>query len=154
MMHRVHNKHPMLDDRGFVRLYIQLRHSIATFPVEHRGGYLAGHLQHQCRKVAGTCCSCLADPASGDVGSNAQEAACPAEVQPSAGTSSSYALGQALVVQGDIPPAPAGVRVGGTFVLPVGVLSGECLDLQQVGFMQRLPSSLKVRVSLTLSHSS
>jgi hypothetical protein len=61
-----------------------------------------------------------------------------------AGSAAAYAYGQALVVQGDIPPAAASVRVRGTFVLPVGVLSSECLDLQQVGFMSRLPHSLKV----------
>jgi hypothetical protein len=59
-------------------------------------------------------------------------------------TASSYGYGQAVAVEGVIAPAVAGVRARGTFVLPVGVLSAECADLQEVGFMGRLPSSLKV----------
>lgn len=85
------------------------------------------------------------------MGSNAQEAAC----QPvtalnalassgAAAGSSGYAFGQTLTVVGSIPPAAAGLKVRGQLVLPVGVLSAECMDLQQVGFMTRVPASLKV----------
>lgn len=56
-----------------------------------------------------------------------------------------YAYGQALAVVGSIPPAAAGLKVRGQLALPVGVLSAECMDLQQVGYMLRVPASLKVR---------
>jgi hypothetical protein len=86
------------------------------------------------------------DPPAGDVGSNAQEAACPAAPTPpvAGGPGNGYAYGQALAVVGAVAPAIAGLRVWGTFVLPAGVLSAECLDVQQVGYMARVPSSLRV----------
>jgi hypothetical protein len=85
---------------------------------------------------------CCADPPAGDVGTNTQYAACPAKETPAASSSSSsYSYGQALVVAA---PA-AGGHVKGPFSLPAGVLSAECLGVAQVGFMARMPASLKVR---------
>jgi hypothetical protein len=54
--------------------------------------------------------------------------------------SNSYSYGQAVVVSA---PATAG-RVKGPFSVPAGVLSAECLGVSQVGFMARVPASLKV----------
>jgi hypothetical protein len=87
------------------------------------------------------------DPPAGGVGSNAQEAACPATPAALAALSApggGYAYGQVLRVLGAIPPAAAGLRVWGTMVLPAAALSAECLGMTQVGFMTRVPSSLKV----------
>ncbi|KAF6252901.1 hypothetical protein COO60DRAFT_1643641 [Scenedesmus sp. NREL 46B-D3] len=81
------------------------------------------------------------DPPAGDVGTNAQHAACPAKELPAASaSSSSYSYGHMLTVSA---PAATG-RVKGPFSLPAGVLSSECLDVAQVGFMARMPPSLKV----------
>jgi hypothetical protein len=90
-----------------------------------------------------------ADPPAGDVGSNAQEAACPPAVAAAdlARPGNGYAYGQALTVVGSIPPAAAGLKVRGQLALPVGVLSAECMDVQQVGYMTRVPASLKVSSS-------
>lgn len=87
-----------------------------------------------------------ADPPAGDVGSNAQEAAClpPAAPQTSSNPGNGYAYSQAIIVVGSIPPAAAGLKVRGKLVLPAGVLSAECMDLQEVGYMTRVPASLKV----------
>lgn len=64
--------------------------------------------------------------------------------QASTSAGNGYAYGQTLTVIGSISPAAAGLRVRGAFVLPAGALSAECLDVQQVGFMTRVPASLKV----------
>jgi hypothetical protein len=105
-----------------------------------------------CLLHAACCCLPLpADPPAGDVGSNAQEAACPAP--PSATltvTGSGYAYGQALTVLGSISPAVAGLKVWGQLALPAAVLSAECVDVTQVGFMTRVPASLKVGTPGTL----
>lgn len=113
--------------------------------------------QQQCCAITKSCCSCAtaacllspADPPAGDVGSNVQEAACPVASAPAtlARPGNGYAYGQALTVVGSIPPAAAGLKVRGQLALPVGVLSAECLDLQQVGYMMRVPASLKVRLA-------
>jgi hypothetical protein len=95
---------------------------------------LLGGPTHHC------CCAALADPPAGDVGTNAQYAACPAKEAPAAVRTNSYSYGQALVVSA---PAAAG-RVKGPFSVPAGVLSAECLGVSQVGFMARVPASLKV----------
>lgn len=78
------------------------------------------------------------------MGSNAQEAACPASPPTPLAAGPGYAYGQALIVLGAIPPAVAGLKVWGQLALPAAALSAVCMDVQQVGFMTRVPASLKV----------
>jgi hypothetical protein len=101
---------------------------------------LVMHYQTPCSQTPALCLYCCADPPAGDVGTNAQYAACPAKETPAAASSSSYSYGQALIVSA---PSAAG-RVRGPLSLPAGVLSAECLGVAQVGFMARMPASLKV----------
>lgn len=82
---------------------------------------------------------CCADPPAGDVG-NAQYATCPAKQTPAMLSSNSYSYNQAITVSA---PAASG-RVRGPFSLPAGALSAECSSMAQVGFMARMPASLKV----------
>jgi hypothetical protein len=52
-----------------------------------------------------------------------------------------YSYGQAVLVA---LPATAAGAVRSPLTLPAAAVSAECMDVQQVGFMQRLPTSLKV----------
>lgn len=115
----------------------------------------------------------MPDPASGNAGTNAQEVACQrslvataaaaavanaaeadtAVTDAVAGTNSStnssslststpgYSYGQAVLAA---LPALVGGTVRAPLTLPAAAVSAECMDIQQVGFMQRLPASLKV----------
>ncbi|WIA37923.1 hypothetical protein OEZ86_001300 [Tetradesmus obliquus] len=83
------------------------------------------------------------DPPAGDVGTNAQYATCPAKQTPAMLSSNSYSYNQAITVSA---PAASG-RVRGPFSLPAGALSAECSSMAQVGFMARMPASLKAQSS-------
>lgn len=85
------------------------------------------------------------------MGSNAQEAACPAPPPTPLAAGPGYAYGQVLTVLGAIPPAVAGLKVWGQLALPAAGLSAECMDVQQVGFMTRVPASLKVGMPVKLT---
>jgi hypothetical protein len=81
------------------------------------------------------------DPPSGNVGDNAREAQCGAAPAPPA-PGGTYKLGDALSA---VFPLPGGAAARGRFAVPAAAASAACDDgVLQVGFLQRVPRSLKV----------
>ncbi len=85
----------------------------------------------------------ITDPPAGDVGTNAQHAACPATdtlvpgaaVAAAAAAAGGYAVGQDVEV---LAPQQDGSTVRGPLALPAGLLSAECVASARVGFLAAL----------------
>jgi hypothetical protein len=85
--------------------------------------------------------SAAADPSPGDVGDNAALAACPTTSPLASNNAGNYTFGDQVMVEA----TANGTRT--PFVLPAAVLTAECQDLQQLGFLQRVPRDLRVSAS-------